>query len=278
MHPFFRALIVILVLIASMPGCRHDPAASLDRWMLERRSKTYRVPDAADREALSGAFARSLEGVAEGAWGALDYESTMRDGHVAVRETAPAHRGWGAYAFRTAGARPLLVQAPHSESDRHSGEIAYALYRHSGARALAVNSAHRALPDADQAASADGPFTLLTREALRDRADSVVLQVHGFGADTATRHGLSASSLVASNGTRSPDVQLRAVAACLGAAGFDVRLFPEQAAYPGGTRNAVGQAVRQVPAARFMHFEMGAALRRELLDRPDRMEAFAACL
>ncbi|MFC0677952.1 hypothetical protein ACFFGH_08875 [Lysobacter korlensis] len=277
MKRLLRALVLVSVVMAAMSGCQHDPAASLDRWMLERRSATYRVPDAADREALSGAFAGSLAGRPASGWHALAYESTTAGGHVAVRETDPAHRGWGAYAFRTAEARPLLVQAPHSESDRHSGEIAYALYRETRARALAVNSAHRSLPQADQA-SADGPFTVLTREALRERADSVVLQVHGFGADTAARYGLSASTLVASNGTRVPDAALREVAACLREAGFDARLFPEEAPYPGGTRNAVGQAVREVPAARFMHFEMGADLRQELLTRPERVEAFAACL
>jgi len=109
-------------------------------------------------------------------------------------------------------------------------------------------------------------------------ASTVVVQVHGFGAPTARKSALGEDSVVLGNGTLVPDPALRQLAACLGAAGFDARLFPEQARYPGGTGNTVGRRLRERARGRFVHLELGAALRRELLQHPGRMEAFSACL
>lgn len=265
-----------------LAGCATDRGSELERFMRRGYSASYRAPDAQERARLAAGFANGFTGTPAPqdatSWQLLDYADARIDGSRAVHETTPARRGWGAYAFRDGGGRPLVLQAPHSESDIGTARIAIGLYTHALGRAVALNSAHRSLPDADQASAGDTPFLLFTREALRVGPDTLVVQLHGFGDATARRHGLEGDSIVASNGTRDPDPSLRAFAACAVDAGIDVRVFPEDATYPGGTRNAVGQLVRQHPHARFMHLEMGAALRAALIRDPSRLEAFAACL
>jgi len=244
-------------------------------------SEYYRAPAAEERARLADGFA---SGFASGfavkdatPWRQLGYVDAQIDGSLALHEATPAFRGWGAYAFRIGSGRRLVVQAPHSESDIGTARIGLGLYAHGG-QAIALNSAHRSLPDADQAGAADTPFLMFTQEALRAGPDTVVVQLHGFGEATARKYGLTSDTMVASNGTREPDPMLRTFAACARGAGIDVRLFPEEAAYPGGTRNAVGRLVRHHPEARFMHLEMGASLRASLVREPSRLRAFAACL
>lgn len=268
---------LLSAMILMMSGCTHlrDP---LHDWLQAGRSEHYRGPTLAESTTLSAAFAHGLHDEGVAGWQELGYESTTFGQDAAVRESMPRVRGWGGYVFRTGAARALVVQAPHADSDRRTGEIALVLYRATGARVLALNSAHRSLDGADQANAVEAPFTLLGREAARPEVDALVFQVHGYGAATAKRHGLAASSLVLSNGTRVPDRALLDLAACLADARFDVRLFPTQAPYPGGTRNAVRAAMAGPGAGRFVHAELGEALRAELVQDSARLQAFAACL
>lgn len=268
---------LLSAMILLMAGCTHlrDP---LHDWLKVGRSEYYRAPTPAESALLSGAFARELRGDNRAVWEELGYETNAFGDAHAVREAVPRTRGWGGYVFRTGAARALVLQAPHADSDRRTGVIALALYRATGARVLALNSAHRSVDRADQANAVGSTFAMLGREAAKPDVDALVLQVHGYGAATAQRHGLAASSLVLSNGTRVPDPALRDLAACLADAQFDVRVFPTQAPYPGGTRNAVRAAMAGAGAGRFVHVELGEVLRADLVQDTARLQAFAACI
>ncbi len=272
-----RVMLLAATMLLMMSGCIHwrDP---LQDWLKGGYSASYRAPSLAESAVLAKAFAQALHGEGAHGWEALGHELLVAGDEQAVREASPQTRGWGAYVFRTGAARALVVQAPHGESDRSTGEIAFDLYRAARARALALNSAHRSLDGADQANAVDVPFALFGREAGRPEVDALVVQVHGYGAATARKHGLAARSVVMSNGTRTPDPALRALAGCLAQAGFDARLFPTEASYPGGTRNAVRAAMADAGAGRFVHLELGEALRRDLVRDADRLQSFAACL
>lgn len=280
-----RGLFLACIVLAMPAGCRSPD--SLEHWLREARSASYQPPDAAAQRALEQAFAPALAGVVDAAaWLAFGYELRLVGtgvagsgvSEIAAREAAPVRRGWGAYVLRPGPARALLLQAPHAESDRGSGRIAFALYEQTQARGFARNTAHRRLPQADQARAGASPFVLLARAAVQFEPDIVVVQIHGFGSATAKRHGLADDCVVASNGSLSPDPKLRALAACLEASGFDVRLHPDEAAYPGGTRSPVGEELRRLGSGRFVHLELGSALRERLLAQPASMQSFAACL
>ena len=269
---------LLLATMLLMTGCIHgrDP---LQSWLQAGRTDRYRAPSPAESAALATAFAHGLRGAGAHDWHALGHEVLAAGDEHAVREAAPRERGWGGYVFRTGAARPLVVQAPHSESDRGTGDIAFVLYRQSNARMLALNSAHRSLDAADQANVPGAPFALLGRESAHPEIDALVVQLHGFGVATATRYGLSGQSVVVSNGTRSPDPALQLLAGCLVRAGFDARLFPVEAPYPGGTRNAVRAAMGDAGSAgRFVHLELGEELRADLVRDADRLRSLAACL
>ena len=273
-----RHFLLLTTTALAMTGCVHDRPVELRRWLRASASETYQRPEPADRAQLAAAFAAALRNGDASGWQALHYETRHEDGHLAVREQAPATRGWGAYAFRDAGGRALLVQAPHSESDRDTGDIGAGVYLLTHARALGLNTAHRTLPDADQAGAADTPFLLMADEALRADPSTVIVQIHGFGPDTANRYGIPLDGAVASNATRTPDDALRATVRCMREAGFDARAFPDEAPYPGGTRNAIGRLVADSGRGRFMHLELGAQLRARLATDARALESFAACL
>lgn len=267
---------LLALFLALLAGCMHERPTPPDPWLLARPSATYRAPTPAEAGSLERAFRGALEGDATGDWREAGYEARMAGDELQAREAAPATRGWGAYAFRP-GRRAILVQAPHGESDLHTRVIGYALYRYADARAYATNSAHRRLPGADQAAAPDAAFALLARESAL-AADMLVVQVHGYGEDTARRHRLDAMALVASDGTREPGAPLRMLAGCLRDAGFDARVFPDEAPYPGGTRNATLPALVAAGRGRFVHLELGHALRELLMRDAARLREIAACL
>lgn len=269
---------LLLIVLGALSGCLRTRGVSMDDWLGASYSRTYAAPTPAQAAALTAAFDAALLGQAEQPWSAVHYESWRWPDGFALRETAPPSLGWGAYVFRERPARALLVQAPHADSDRLTGTVALAVYRLTQARAVAINSAHRRLAGADQANVDGAPFALLSEAALLREPTTVVLQLHGYGRDTADRHGLSAATVVVSNGTREPDDALRAQAACLVQRGFDARVFPEQAGYPGGTGNAVRRVVDRHAGARFVHLELGADLRERLTRQPDLLGTFAACL
>ena len=272
-----RVTLLAATMLLLMSACIHrrDP---LHEWLQAGYSASYRAPLPTESDQLAAAFAHALRGDGASGWEALGYELFVVGDEHAVREVSPPTRGWGTYVFRTGDSRALVVQAPHGESDLGTDQIAFDLYRAARARVLALNSAHRSLDGADQANAVGAPFGLLGREAGRPAIDAMVVQVHGYGEATASNHGLAARSVVLSNGTRAPDPALHALAGCLSQAGFDARLFPMQASYPGGTRNAVRAGMAEAGAGRFVHLELGEVLRRDLVRDDDLLQRFAACL
>lgn len=270
-----RSALALLASMLLLAGCGRsvDP---IDRWLAGPLHSTYRPPGVAESAALVVAFEAALEGrpVDVSPWG---YEALTHADSFALRERAPPSRGWGRYRVRHGDAWPLVLQAPHVGSDRFTGTIATALFHATRARLVAFSSARRDLPGADQANAADAPFARLGEAVAAAGAPWRLLQLHGYGAETARRYDLPEDGLVLSNGTRTIDPGLRALAACWRDAGFDVRLFPEEAAYPGGTRNAVGAALRRGDA-QFIHVEMGLALRQGLVRRPHTLHRFSVCL
>lgn len=267
-----RVFITVSLMLASA-GCMHtnDPVRD---WLNASRAQIYRAPTAVEHDALVRAFESALDGQLDAKWGDLGFELQRFPPTVALRDASL--RGWGGYVVREGAARALVVQAPHADSDRLTGDIALRIATATGARVTALNSAPRYVPGADQAHAPRGPFAALGLAATR--AGHATVQLHGFGEDTAHRYALADDAVVVSNGTTAPDAELRSTSACLQSAGFDARLFPEHAAYPGGTRNAVGAVIRGAGTARFVHLEIGARLRAALVRHPARLEAFAACL
>lgn len=237
----------------------------------------YVVPTDGERSAMRDAVARILAGgassraVANATASAAGYEIVdvpEISGAVLLREIESRRRGGGAYVLRLDAGAHVVVQAPHTFFDEGTLPLACELFERARAAALFIDTAHRyksAEPDekgehpADVAHADASLFQAATDGALRASPKLTAVQLHGF----ATRE--SAARLVVSSGANNPGDALVARAARLLApiAGKTQR-FPDDTLDLGATKNVQGKAVRDA-GGRFLHVEMQAGLRRDLL-------------
>jgi hypothetical protein len=208
---------------------------------------------------------------------------------VVVVEDDAARRGRGAYVVSLApAAAPLLVQIPHSFSDRYTLPLGRELFAASRARAVAFSTLHRrgaagygdndnrvpARGHADVAHDADSTFQSFTHAWLAGAPRGLVVQLHGF-ADRRVD-----ADLVVSPGSRAPAPPW-ATAVRDGLRrllpGRSVAVYPDDVDDLGATTNAQGQAVRAA-GGRFLHVEMSFSLRESLRRRAGDRARFLAGL
>lgn len=278
--------------------------------------------------------AMALAGRARSAGFALELWQVDSAWFWVLREQDDVRSGAGSYIFRASideeeprrehepvrqdrapGSAPLVIlQAPHSYFDLHTGDIAAAIFfgqAKSRVRidALMVNSLHRyqqtaerrskeASNPADVCHNPDHPFqhaTALAAKAAGSRP-AVFVQLHGFGErdredeedrgeqgdeDDQERAGeqpVEYPAIIVSSGRKAGSSPLgMAVALALGNAfgRQEVRRYPEEIRFLGGTTNVQGRLLRKRKRTEFLHLEMSLALRKRLLATPGELEAFA---
>lgn len=238
---------------------------------------------------------------APGAWLGLSTRFVEDQGRplLVVSEAPGARRGAGVYAIRVGpAASEALVAAPHSFSDLGTLELAIAFHRLADARVLAVNTVHRkggarlpcrrheekrqersaTLPveggPADVAHDRESTFQAFTLAWLAQKTGGSMLQVHGFA------DGRVPADLVFSIGAKVPPPGwlqdlAREVSGLI--PGFRVALFPTHVRSFGALTNVQGQAARRA-GVRFLHVEMSASLRKELVAVPREARAFFLAL
>ncbi len=206
-----------------------------------------------------------------------------------VVEQDGARRGRGAYVVSLApGPAALLVQIPHSFSDRYTLPLGRELFTAARARAIAFSTLHRrgaagygdsdrrvpARGHADVAHDADSTFQSFTVAWMGARPRGLVVQLHGF-ADRRVD-----ADVVVSPGTRTPAPPwARGVRDDLARLlpGRSVAVYPDDVDDLGATTNSQGQAVRAA-AGRFLHVELSFSLRESLRRRSGDRERFIAGL
>jgi hypothetical protein len=242
----------------------------------------YVVPTADERRVLREAIARYLrdgdnarESVAL-ALSKIGFEVidvAEMHGAVLLREREGEKRGGGAYVLRPASTSRVFVEAPHTFFDEGTFPLACELFRRANAHALFIETAHRyksAPPNvdgsypADVAHAEDSLFQAATEGVLDAMTNAKVVQLHGF----VPRE--SFGSVVLSSGDKVEGQRLVLHAkdrldAVLGSAA--VRRFPEDASELGATTNVQGVVVRKA-GGEFLHVEIEARLRRDLLKNP----------
>jgi hypothetical protein len=167
-------------------------------------------------------------------------------------------------------AAEVLLQAPHSFFDRHTGVIGLELFDRGSFRAFCFNTSHRfgsrasaedAEPGADAAHNPRSPLSVQTDAVLRAVPDSVIVQLHGFDAQSAPAE----VDAIVSAGAERPSDARDAAALALGRAGVRARRYPEEIDVLGGTGNAQGKLVA-ARAGGFVHVELSLAARQRLLE------------
>ena len=238
-------------------------------------TRRYVVPTEPERAAVRAAMRALGAGArqdAETAAAKADFEIVevpeMRD-VLLVREEPSMRRGGGAYLVRLGSRSTLLVQAPHTFFDQGTLALGCELFQRAGARAFFIETAHRYKAAeknedgedvADVAHQPTSLYQAATEGALDAAPGATVVQLHGF----ATRE--DDARVVLSRGVKTPGDPLVASAATAlkEVLGAGVLRYPEEDGELGATTNAQGALVR-ARGGRFLHVEMDARLRRDLL-------------
>ena len=204
---------------------------------------------------------------------------------VILREQSTRREGRGFYAIRTGKTDKLLLQAPHSFKDERTGEIVVNLMLKSKFTAAAWNTVPRYYAesgrkiDADMAHLDQTYFLAFSRAFAQQYKGAPVMQVHGFAQKKRRSGSGKNADMVISSGTSNPTATVLNMAAC-----FKNQLTPNAFVYPsevrelGGTTNSIGNALRQLGNAGFVHIEMSAELRQQAIEDPAFTDRFLGCL
>lgn len=206
-----------------------------------------------------------------------------------VSETPEERRGAGALLLRKGSRSRLVLEAPHTRFDRFTIQIASALFTALDARALLINTTHRAdawKPTGDETAPsavasarsgtlasdvAHQPRSLFSMAhlALLDSvAGMVSVQIHGYASRRLPRfHGV----LSAAGSPFDPHALLNRLQASLPQARFAG--FPADTRRYGALSNAQARHSRGLDAP-FLHVELSSIMRQRLIDDPEALAAF----
>jgi hypothetical protein len=285
---------------ACRPALRGCPAARLveaSQCGGDDGSVKYRSSDEAELAAERAFFASLLEAARAGEAEVRALAPTAArlglelrvcpegSGKVAcVVEPREGRRGRGAYLIRIGAARELLVQTPHSFSDRDTLPMGLEMFRATQARALATSTLHRRgvagygdpggrrpppKGKSDVASDPRSTFQGMTLGWL-DAGGGTVVQLHGYA------DGRTDADVVLSTGAEAsaPD-WVRRVKRELSELmpGRVVAVYPDDVHDLGATGNVQGRATRAV-LGRFLHVEMTASLRESLRRRSSDRAAF----
>lgn len=251
----------------------------------------YRAPSDANRAAMTDLIARLVTGGAaaratlasEAAAIGFSIDDVVEwPDTVLLRELPSARRGGGAYVLRLAHRSNLIVQAPHTFYDEGTLPLGCELFARTHAAAFFIETAHRykSAPvddagdhPADVAHAPDSLFQAATEGLLRAMRDVTLVQVHGF----ASRE--SGAEVVLSAGTKRPagDFLSRAQRALAPLKVGRIARFPDESTELGATTNVQGRLVR-ARGGRFLHVEMSAGVRKNLLANGELRARFFAAL
>lgn len=195
------------------------------------------------------------------------------DGFIVLHEPLDQQRGRGLYAFRkTGGKKPVLLQAPHSFYDLHTGKIAELLFTEGRFAAAAWNTVHRFSEQNGKDEPADlcrvaGSFLHALSSAFAAVfPEGRVVQIHGFSQQKRKSSRAGSSDIILSNGSRNPALYLRRLSADL-APHFNnkISVFPVDVKELGGTKNTIGRLLRSLKHDGFLHIEVSKPARSRLL-------------
>lgn len=288
MHPSARAPVAAALTILVVTTCSGPVAEWRSRIIV---APLYRPPAGAALAGIQRLFEDTLRDSAARpqiqAWQAFGFVAEWRamgEGrYLLVREAADRIEGKGRYMLRPGAAIAVALQAPHADTDLHTGEIAERLFLEAPIVAAAFNTLPRWAVDArggpaDLAHRADSVLFVFSRAFVERYRGGVLVQLHGF--DTARRETLAGTTadVIVSGGTRESQPELVVIRDCLAAsAPGRVRLYPDEVPELGGTQNAIGRVVRNAGAGRFLHVEMSLPFRRRLLADATARLGFVRC-
>lgn len=276
--PCFCQAVILLGLVNPL-ACDSVSAETLTQLRRQSSEGKYLSPprdeiaryEALFRRALRGEGAEALRGPAR----ELGFEVVPADGQeagiVVLREMEGSRQGRGFYAFRSSGAVPTLLSAPHADNDAHTGTIVESLFLETRACAGAWSTVDRNQVDeggrsgSDLTHIPDSVFHAMTRAFALEHPRGLVVQIHGFAAEERKSRIAATADMILSCGVRKPPSWLRQVASSLRAGSFaNVLVFPDDVDELGALTNTQGKDLRKLGKADFLHMELGLSVRHRL--------------
>ena len=259
--------------------------AALGDPLAEARGGDYRRPRQDDLRRSRELFLRSLRASdpepLAASWRQVGFdlaEVSSEHGIWSLGESSDRREGRGFYLFRSGLARAVAFEAPHGvpSDDMLTGELALALFEHSGAKAAAWSTVPR--ESVDLAHTDRSVFQEFTLAFAEEFADGMVIQIHGFRRDRRESPKGQQSDAILSYGTRRPPPELERTAECLGRAlETPVGYFPDVPEL-GALTNEQGRGLRAVDGPTFLHLELSYLLRKRLAAQSEDLESLAKCL
>jgi len=273
----------VLALLMSSMALAAD-TSSLWAQLQALRGKTYTVPEAGPLYTAEHTLARVLSGrdlPHDGdRLGPLQWSGQQDAATWLLHETAVVLQGQGALALNPAGRPDVFIQAPHQYHDLGTGELAARLFEQGQLPLGFWNTAHRySTPDSDLVHTADSYLHAYSRAFVQARPTGVIVQLHGFAAHKRRTAAARAADIIISNGTYTPSLLVQRLGHCLNSEGrWRTRIFPQDVRELGATTNRVAQMLRQQGYERFIHVEMAAEVRQQLLVDADQRTTLLTCL
>lgn len=287
---FLRA-VVLVGCCASLGMC---PAPLRQAWQraITEEIKPFQKLSQEDLEFSQSLFRRTLAASETGAdfeklaelWQVLGFNlesySEAQQSFWLLRKVEHDRAGEGVFILRVG--RPtetqqLLLQAPHSVTDYHTGDIVFELFSTSSAKAAAWNTRpRRTLCESgctDLTHRDDSVFHVFTLAFASEFPRSLTVQIHGFSqSKRKTLAGREAEFIISSGSPQSSSLS-KNLAETL-AKRFekdDVRLFGAAEAHRsvselGATKNLQFQALQTFDYNGFLHIELSRELRQRLSD------------
>lgn len=271
---------------ATVAGTERHGATALDAVIARLAAgaspdQPYRHPSPTERDralaALAGLREPTLSPDTVAAVGELGFAAdaatdpvTGRPYHLAV-SPSDTERSWGALVVDHGAQASLLIEVPHTRSDRRTEEVGLALFRAVPGSVLLVAGAHRDAADgtADVARERDSLFHAVATH-LADQGLAQV-QLPGYADDS-----LAGKQVVVSPGAGEPAGLTERIADRIEAAGLVVcRVWREDCGYLAGRKNVQG-----IDAAEgghpFVHLEINRSVREDDEQRSTLVAALAA--
>ncbi|MBV0934490.1 hypothetical protein [Marinobacterium weihaiense] len=178
------------------------------------------------------------------------------------------------------GRREIFLQAPHQYYDLRTGRLVARLQAEGDMMAAFWNTAQRHVAAGCDLVHVDHTYLhAFTRAFQQARPQGLIVQIHGFAADKRDTLAGRTADMIISDGTREPSPEAKAFAHCLSEhTRWQVRLFPHDVHELGATTNTVAADLRQQGNSRFIHWELSAQARRELVGSAVRRGDVLACL
>ncbi|OVE77638.1 hypothetical protein BVX99_02155, partial [bacterium F16] len=199
---------------------------------------------------------------------------SINDQIIWILTEARDHRqGRGCYMIRRGKTVPILLQAPHSKADLHTGDIISGLFRSMPFQAACWNTTHRKKHDISH--TTNTVFQAFTKAFGQYSNDGIVVQLHGFSADKRKTEAGKSATIIVSAGTRLGSVLTQKTTATLTNASFgQVRRYPVNVTELGGTTNTQAALLRRIGFLNFIHIETNAELRKKLSSDAESLARF----